>query len=292
VLAAVMMLAFVQPVSAQDSVVDKITKALPDKAPFQPKQPRKLLVFSRTPGYRHAAIAVGIKAITLMGDKTSAYTVHASENEAMFEPDKLKLFDAVLMLNTSGECLRPVGGDKESALKREEMLKKSLVDFVAAGKGLAGIHGATATYQDWKDYTRLMGGVFESHPWGIVAKAPVKNLDPTNPVNAAFGGKDFIINDEIYQFHNGTALPTERRFLLAIDTSKMDVTKGIRKDGLYPISWIANHGKGRNFYCSLGHQQEIYWNAAILRHYLAGIQFALGDLDANATATGERKKPG
>jgi hypothetical protein len=31
------------------------------------------------------------------------------------------------------------------------------------------------------------------------------------------------------------------------------------------------------FYCSLGHNNEIFWNPAILRHYLDGIQFAFGD---------------
>jgi type 1 glutamine amidotransferase len=37
------------------------------------------------------------------------------------------------------------------------------------------------------------------------------------------------------------------------------------------------------FYSSLGHREEIYWNPTILRFYLDGIQFALGDLEADAT---------
>jgi type 1 glutamine amidotransferase len=94
---------------------------------------------------------------------------------------------------------------------------------------------------------------------------------------------DFEITDEIYQFRADTAQPTERRFLLALDTTKMDVSKGKRKDGLYPVSWLSTHGKGRTFYCSLGHREEIYWNAMILQHYLAGIQYVLGDLQADAT---------
>src|SRR5205807_8026638 len=85
--------------------LDKITKALPEKAPAQPKQPRKILIFSRTAGYRHDSIPVGVKAITMMGDKTGAYTALATEDEAFFEPDKLKVFDAVFMLNTTGNCL-------------------------------------------------------------------------------------------------------------------------------------------------------------------------------------------
>ena len=42
-------------------------------------------------------------------------------------------------------------------------------------------------------------------------------------------------------------------------------------------------GKGRIFYCSLGHNREVYWNPAVVRHYLAGIQYALGDLQVDAT---------
>jgi hypothetical protein len=116
--------------------LDRITKALPDAAPAKPRQARKLLLYSSTAGFRHPSIPVGVKAITMMGDKTSAYLAYHTEDESFFEPEKLKTFDAVLMLNTTGDCLRPKGDNKEEIQEREEMLKKSLVDFVAGGKGL------------------------------------------------------------------------------------------------------------------------------------------------------------
>src|SRR5262249_11614671 len=99
-------------------------------------------------------------------------------------------------------------------------------------------------------------------------------------------GKDFEIADEIYMFRDDTAKPTERKFLLVMDIEKMDQKDkdgGKRKDGTYPISWISTFGKGRVFYCSLGHREEIYWNPTILKHYLACIHYALGDLEADAT---------
>jgi len=40
---------------------------------------------------------------------------------------------------------------------------------------------------------------------------------------------------------------------------------------MYAVAWLSTFDKGRTFYCSLGHRQEIYWNPMILRHYLAGI---------------------
>ena len=66
--------------------------------------------------------------------------------------------------------------------------------------------------------------------------------------------------------------------------------KGNRKDGFYAISWIRNYGKGRTFYCSLGHRKEIFSNPVVLKHYLAGFQFVLGDLEADATPKAKLKK--
>jgi type 1 glutamine amidotransferase len=265
--------------------LDRITKALPDSAPAKPKARRKLLIYTRTAGFRHSSIPVGVQAITLMGDKTGAYLVYHTEDESFFTPEKLKRFDAVFMLNTTGDCLRPKGDNAEEVKKREEELKKSLVEFVKGGKGLVGVHAATDTYHSWKEYNQMMGGVFAGHPW--TKKVPVKNLVPTHPLNSMFDGRDFEINDEIYQFTLTSALPTERKFLLALDTSKMpDARRGIRKEaGPYPISWVSTYGKGRTFYCSLGHREEIYCEPAMLKHYLAGIQYVLGDLEVDASPT-------
>jgi type 1 glutamine amidotransferase len=270
-------------VAAQDNFVEKIQQALPDKAPAKPKQARKLLIFSKTAGFWHDSIPVGVKAITLLGDKTGAFTAYATEDESIFEPEKLAKFDAVLMLNTTGNCLRPKGLPDDEANKLEEKYKKSLEDFVKGGKGLIGFHSATDTYHKWGAYNKMMGGTFAGHPWHKLV--PIKNLDPKNPLNAAFDGKDFEITDEIYQFRLDTASPKERHFLLALDTTKLsDIAKGNRKaEGPYPVAWLSTYGKGRTFYCSLGHRKEIYWNPMILRHYLAGIQYALGDLDADAS---------
>src|SRR5262249_32262016 len=160
----------------------------------------------RTAGFRHPSIPVGIKAITMMGDKTGAYVAHHTEDEAFFEPKNLKNFDAVFMLNTTGNCLRPKGAPKQGVDQREEELKKSLEDYVSSGKGLCGVHAATDTYHNWTAYNKMMGGTFDGHPW--TKKVPIKNLEPRHPLNAMFDGKDFEIFDEIYQFRLTTALPT------------------------------------------------------------------------------------
>ena len=59
--------------------------------------------------------------------------------------------------------------------------------------------------------------------------------------------------------------------------AKLDPNR--RDDKLYAVSWVRPHGKGRLFYCSLGHIAATYKTPQVLRHYLAGIQFAIGDLN-------------
>jgi hypothetical protein len=56
-----------------------------------------------------------------------------------------------------------------------------------------------------------------------------------------------------------------------------------RKDGDFALAWVKRHGKGRVFYSAIGHKTEIWWNPQILNFYLDGIQFAMGDLDADTT---------
>ena len=248
---------------------EKIAAGVPKSAPAKPTKPRKVLVFSKTAGFRHGSIPTGVEAMKQMGKSTGAFEVTATEDDSFFEPEKLKDFDAVLFLNTTGEVFK----SKEAG--REERLKKSLVDFVKSGKGLIGTHSATDTYKKWKDFNDMMGGAFAGHPWHT--KIRVKNLEPGHPLNAAFAGKDFEIADEIYQFRKDTASADERRMLLSLSGEIVDKGKGnTGKEGLYPIAWLDKYGDGRIFYCSLGHRDEIYWNPVILKHYLAGIQYALG----------------
>lgn len=269
-------------------IVEQIAKALPEKAPAKPKKERKVLLFSKTNGFRHGSIPVGVKALTMLGEKTGAYTAVHSEDESVFEADSLAKFDAVIMVNTTGEILRPRGlskdpEDRQKQLDREEKLKANLIEFVRRGKGLAGTHSATDTYKRWKEYNDMMGGAFAGHPWH--QKVPITNLAPDHPVNKVFAGSNFEATDEIYQFRDGTAEKNGRKYLLSLDPNWDGIKRGRRKDSFFPISWVGIYGGGRTFYCSLGHRNEIYYNPVVLQHYLAGFQYALGDLDADAKPT-------
>ncbi|MCH6256298.1 ThuA domain-containing protein [Puniceicoccaceae bacterium K14] len=64
-----------------------------------------------------------------------------------------------------------------------------------------------------------------------------------------------------------------------------------REDDDYAVSWVQSVGKGRIFYSSLGHRHDIFTNSLILNHYLAGIQFAVGDLEADTTPSSQIEVP-
>lgn len=266
--------------------IERIEKALPEKATATPQKPRMVLLYSRTNGFRHGSIPVAVEALKMLGAKTGAYTAFHTEDESLFEPQHLSQFDAVIMVNTTGEIFRPRQWAKDEATRkkqqeREKVLKNSLLEFVKNGGGLSGVHSATDTYKNWKEYNVMMGGAFDGHPWHTLVR--LRNIDPKHPLNRVFEGRNFEVADEIYQFRKDTANPSQMRTLLTLDGSIVDLKKGKRSDGFYPVSWVSNYQDGRTFYCSLGHRDEIYWNPAILQHYLDGIQFALGDLKAKAT---------
>jgi len=256
----------------------KIEAALPSKAPAKPAKPRKILIFDLTEGFHHDSIPVGDKAFELMGKKTGAYTVTVSHDMGVFTPENLAQYDAILFENTTQ--LKFSDPDQRAAL----------LDFVKGGKGFIGIHAATDNFPTWPEAVAMIGGQFDGHPWGAGGNSKgegwaMKVDDPTHVLNRSFGGKGFILKDEIYQI-KGPYSRDKYRVLLSLDMApdRNHVSdKCGRADGDNPIAWIKPFGEGRVFYCSLGHNKEIYWNKAVLKHYLAGIQWALGDLKADDT---------
>ena len=252
--------------------LQKIEDAMPTKAVVEPAQRRKLLVFSLSQGYKHDSIPYVARALEIMGEKTGAFEVVQSEDMSIFKPENLRQFDAVCFNNTTRLEF------KDPALRR------SLMDFVKSGGGIIGIHAATDNFYNWPEAAEMMGGLFDEHPWN--EPVAVKLDDPLHPLCEVFKGKGFEVADEIYQFK----APYSRQklhVLLSLDTGKTDMSKEKikRTDNDFPISWVRNWGKGRVFYCSLGHRKEIFSNPVILRYYLGGIQFALGDLNVD-TAPG------
>jgi len=251
--------------------IQKIENAAPQKATVKPARPRKLLVFWRCEGFFHTAIPVGNRALEVMGKKTGAYDVVVTDDYSVFTKENLKQFDAVCLNNTTGLKFDP----KETPERCE-----ALMDFVKNGKGIAGIHAATDNFNEWPEGQEMMGGKFTGHPWTAGGTWAVKIDEPDHPLMAAFKGQGFKINDEIYRTDPPLYSRDKQFVLMSLDMGD-PTTRNV--NGFKPtdadtgIAWVKTLGKGRIFYCSLGHNDHIFSTPAILQHYLDGIQFAFGD---------------
>jgi type 1 glutamine amidotransferase len=252
--------------------IQKIEDAMPSKSTVKPAKPRKLLVFWRCEGFFHGSIPVVNEALKIMGKKTGAFEVTVcTDDYSVFTPEKLEQFDAVCLNNTTHLKFDP---------KKTPEHCEALMDFVKGGKGIVGVHAATDNFYNWPEAMEMMGGKFTGHPWGGGGTWAIKIDEPDHPLTKAFEGKGFKINDEIYRTDPPLYSREKQLVLMSLDTSD-PATRNVK--GFKPtdedtgISWIKTWGKGRVFYCSLGHNDHILWNPAILQHYLDGIQFAFGD---------------
>jgi uncharacterized protein len=271
--------------------VEKIATALPAEPYAAPAKPRKLLVFSKTNGFRHASIATGKVLFTEMGRATGAFEAVISDDLANFETDRLAGFDAVCFLSTTQNVFLPhpremeklSAEQKEQAQAQEARLKDNLMNYIRNGGGFVGIHAATDTCYEWPEYGKMINGYFDGHPWNAdtLVSVMVEPGQEKHPLVAMFEGSNLEFKEEIYQLKD----PYDSKavsMLLRLDTEKTDMTRqGIKRtDGDFGIAWARNWDKGRVFYSSLGHNHEIYWHPKVVRHYLAGIQWAMGDLKA------------
>jgi type 1 glutamine amidotransferase len=255
----------------------RIEAALPVKALAAPRKPRKLLVFDRQVNYGgHASIPYANLAMQLMGEKTGAFTTTQSSEPGAIAPANLQQYDAIYLNNTVGDIFDT------------PEIRAGFVAFVNSGGGVIGNHGTSVASPNWTEFGEILGATGASHR-EPTEKATVNVEDPTHPITLAFGGKPFEFVDEFYRL----AAPYSRdkvRVLLSIDPNRTDMMQGrcfgrcLRDDNDYPVAWIRQHGKGRVFYTSLGHNPDVFWDPRMLAMFLAGIQYALGDLDADATA--------
>ena len=272
----------------------QVDAAIPHEAPARPKAPRRILVSNLAMrdgrpfrGSSDAILPVVNYALEQIGKHTGAYKAVFNNDVEMFRPDKLKQFDALCFANTVG------------VLFEDPELRTSLLDFIAGGKGFIGIHDAIATfvqypkYDQWPAFGQMLGATENGgHPWnGEVMTMKVD--DPGSPITAAFRGIEFKIADQAFQFQE-PVLRDHLHVLLSIDVAKTGLAPNRRilpvraGDKDFPVSWIRAYEKGRVFYSALGHGAEVYANAVVLRHFLAGMQYALGDLAADDTPSAKR----
>lgn len=220
---------------------------------IRPGNPR-VLVFTKTAGFRHASIPAGIKAIQKLG-KENGFEVDTTENAAYFTEDTLQKYAAVIFLNTTGDVLNNY---QEADFER----------YIQSGGGFVGIHAATDTEYEWGWYGQLVGAYFDNHPAGV-HKASLTVKDKSFPATINLPEK-WEHTDEWYNFKN---ISKNTHVLITVDEKTY---QGGQNGPDHPISWYQDFDGGRAFYTELGHTDESYTEAPYLGHILGGIKYAMG----------------
>ncbi|MFH0241381.1 ThuA domain-containing protein [Streptomyces sp. HK10] len=213
----------------------------------------RILVFTRTTGYRHDSIPHGFEAFRDLGGRLGL-TVEATEEPGVLAA-ALGGCRAVVFLSTSGEVLTP-----ES--------REALRAYAAAGGAFAGVHAAATTEYDWPWYGELLGARFERHPELQPGVAVVEDRD--HPATAHLDAA-WPFTDEWYDFR---VSPRGRvRVLVRADESTYE-GGGMGED--HPLAWCHENTGGRSFYTALGHSPGAYDDPAFRRHLLGGLAWAAG----------------
>ena len=252
----------------------KIDAAVPRQALATPKKPRKLLIIDLCPagGFYHTTIAHGNLMLRLIADYTHAYEPIFDNNLDNLKYPRIKQYDAVFLNSVVG----PLFADPE--------VLDGLIRYVREGGGVAGLHGTTFASQDLREFGELMGAQEGPHQYNG-EPGTLKIDDPDSPLTRHFGGKGFSMIDEFYHFPPSGPYTREKlHVLLSVDAGRTDLTRWqIRPDKDYGMVWIKTFGKGRVFNSVLGHRPDFYMMPDLVKLMLGGIQFVLGDLEADTT---------
>jgi type 1 glutamine amidotransferase len=253
---------------------------------------KKVLFFTKSSGFEHPVIkrngdelGHAERILTEIG-KDGGFEVVASKDGGLFEPDKIGQWDA-FVFETTGDLTTP-GADNNPPISEDG--EKALYDAIRSGKGFLGMHCGADTFghhgkrnKGAEDpYIQMIGGEFVSH--GPQQVATIEVVDPKFPgMDKGFGtsGRTFTINDEWYALKN---MPEDLHVIM------VQRTEGMQSGGAkeyerpnYPMTWARNHGKGRVFYTSMGHREDVWGNPMYQGLLLGALSWATGQADADIT---------
>lgn len=283
--------------------------------------PKKLLVVTVTTGFRHSSIPTAEKVIEALGKNSGAFTVDfvrqpegqpkspgrlpekkEGESDESFNNRKSAYSMALARFNAENAVWTQTVRDymaKEMALERLRGYdgfifanttgdlqlpdREGFIDLIAEGRAFVAMHSGSDTYHPFQRYVDMLGGEFESHKAQVEVE-PLRH-DPEHPAIRPIP-EGFKVFDEIYIIKSFDK--TKVRGLLGLNAHPNDGT-----EGYFPVSWCKPFGKGRVFYTSLGHREDVWdpeWNAgerknapeiaAIYQaHILNGIRWALRQVE-------------
>jgi len=254
-----------------------IEAAMPEKLLVPAKQPRRILVLSRSMGFYHKATPLGNVFFENVQKTFEGYAFVMSDEPEDYTPANLKQYDALILNNGTGV----------QKLLADVATQKGIIQFVQDGGGIMCIHAASDG--GWPEYNEMIGSRFAGHPWGAGGTHAFLNELPAHGMTKQFDPA-FRFKDEIYISKD--YFDREKfRVLISMDlsdtaTASKPAGTANRGDRDFSVSHVRVFGEGRVFYTSFGHTDQAYFDHNVLTHYLAGIQYVAGDLDVEDAPIG------
>ncbi len=259
---------------------------------------RRVMVYTRSQAFEHSVVKRGKqdelslaeRIVTDLGKKHD-FEVHCTKDGREFLPENIGKFDAFLF-ETTGDLTQEKGSDSYPPMPAEG--KAALLKAVAGGKGFVGCHCASDTFHSPGDrgknqerdkldpYIAMLGGEFISH--GAQQKALMRLVDDKFPGTKDL--KDFNLNEEWYALKN---FAPDLHVILVQDTEGM--TGGLYQRPPYPATWARKHDKGRVFYTSMGHREDVWQNPIFQGLLLGGLSWAFGNIEADVTPNLDKAAP-
>ena len=150
--------------------------------------------------------------------------------DAFKDLEKLQALDLIVPIWTMG------------SIESEQLTP--LLEAVKSGVGIAGVHGGMGdAFRQQTEYQYMVGGQWVAHPGGDGVEYVV-HIKKNTPSEIIAGLTDFAVKSEKYYMHVDPAV-------CVLATTNFGDTS-------MPIAWTKMYGKGRVFYCSLGHVAQVF----------------------------------
>lgn len=220
-----------------------------------------ILIFSKTNGYRHDHIPTSNAAIERLV-KGKGWSAFVTENAAVFNPEQLARFDAVVFNSVSGSPFTP---EQRAAFQ----------EWIGKGGGFVGLHGAGGdTSYSWNWYVNdLIGAQFIGHPMEPqFQRATIRVENRSHPATRHLR-PTWPWTEEYYSFAKSPRGPSTN-VLATVDEKTYDPSQPLRMGSDHPLIWWRCAGKARIFYSALGHQAESYSDPSHLKLIEGAIAWA------------------
>lgn len=211
----------------------------------------RVLVFSRTAGYRHDSIPTAVATLRRLSAEAGLVADH-SEDADDINTANLAHYRVVVFASTTGDVLDPAQ-------------QQALEEFVRRGGGFVGVHSASDTEYDWPWYGRLVGAYFLSHPPGLQSThvQPERDGKPK--------GVAWPVRDELYNYRSNP-----RGHVQVVATIEERRYEGGTMGADHPITWCHAVDGGRSWYTGLGHDAALYEDPNFLTQLKRGLRYAAG----------------